>query len=338
MEKTLKKLIVPLLISFLAIGIISTAFVYASADDSQTSNVMQVERKLNINDTPQGVIIRSDVEQGNVENHFALLFNTAHGIVIYVAFSHENEVGNNESEAALHLRIAYIALTEFKDNNGNGGLDTNDTIIQTVSLQNLTYTQPSWKMITSQDGKPGYELASNATAHDGAFFGVVADIFQQYARVGNSLVPPTATKITTTIQHFPYKQTSGTKLALSVRATSAFRLEDETANSEQTIGVRSATANGFYSWTPNAMVDGQSVPVVSTTERVQHKWLINLSYPQGQRIVHDPLLGFSFGATPIVTRTLLIGMAVASVSIFGLLVYTGRRQLSRVFTLKPISQ
>src|SRR2546426_6348914 len=73
-EKTLKKLIVPLLISFLAIGIISTAFVYASADDLQTSNVIQVERRLNINDTPQGVIIRSDVEQGNVENHFALLF------------------------------------------------------------------------------------------------------------------------------------------------------------------------------------------------------------------------------------------------------------------------
>ncbi len=52
-----------------------------------------------------------------MENHFGLLFNTAHGIVIYVAFSQENEVGANESEAALHLRIAYVSLTEFKDNN-----------------------------------------------------------------------------------------------------------------------------------------------------------------------------------------------------------------------------
>ncbi len=293
-RKKLKKIIVPLLISFLAIGIVSTAFVYASADDSQTSNVMQVERKLNINDTPQGVLIRSNVEQGTVENHFGLLFNTVHGIVIYVAFSQENDVGSNESEAAPHLRIAYVSLTEFKDNNGNGGLDANDTIVQTVSLQNLTYTQPSWKMITSQDGKPGYELASNATARDGVFFGVVADIYQQYARVGNTLIPPTSTKITTTIQRFPFKQ-SGTKLALSVRATSAFRLEDETANSEQSIGVRSATAQGFYSWTPNAMVEGQSVPVASTTEKVQHKWLINLSYPQGQTIVHAHCSGSHSG-------------------------------------------
>ncbi len=64
---------------------------------------MRVERKLNINDTPMGVLIRSDVEQGNVENHFGLLFNEAQGVVIYVTFSQENEVGTNESESAFTL-------------------------------------------------------------------------------------------------------------------------------------------------------------------------------------------------------------------------------------------
>ena len=121
-------------------------------------------------------------------------------------------------------------------------------------------------------------------------------------------------------------------------ATSRMRLEHETPTTEEKIRVRSATAQGFFTWAPTAMVNGTEVPVVSSLQRLESpRWIINLAYPQGTTIVHDPVLGFEFGATPILTGRLLIGAAIAAIAVFGVLVYLGRRQLARVFTPKPLS-
>ena len=331
---------IPMLLSLLAISLVMTGFVHAAGDDPSTQNAnpeMKVHRNITIDTNPEAVLIRTNVVNGSVENHIGILFTTAHGIMIHVAFSHETEVNDVENEGFLYLRIAYVSLTEFNDTDGNGALDSTDKVVQVISLQNLSYTPPSWKPILSQDNKRGVEIMSNVTdTKTGLFFGVVADIFPQYAIVNNVIVPPTATKITTTINHFPFKSTTD-KLALQVRAVSATRIEQETPTSEQTIRVRSATAQGFYTWTPTAMVNGNPSPVVSSFTKAKGVWLINLAYPSGTSIVHDPLLGFSFGSTPIINASMLVGAAISSFAVFGLLVYAGRRQLAGIFSRKPIS-
>lgn len=307
------------------------------------------KREVRIDASPTAIMIRSEVENGTVENHFGLLVATQRerddhvidGLVIHVAFSHETEVGDVENEAFLHMRIAYLALTEFVDTNGNGALDTGvDNVIRHFPL-NTTYAPLVFSEIVSQDGKQGWRIVARTAFVEGGMFEVTADMFPRYAVVDGTIVPPTATKITTIINNFPFTNPGdpNDRVALRVLAISKTVIEHETPTTEEKIRVRSATAEGFFTWAPTAQVNGVTVNVESSLTRLERpRWIINLAYPQGSTIVHDPILGFDFGETPLLTSRLLIGAAVAAIGVFGLLVFLGRRQLVRVFSPKPLSQ
>jgi len=328
-----------LLLALLALPMASVAYAHEEGPEHDDTT----EREVRIEASPTAIMIRSEVEDGTVENHFGLLVATQRerddhvrdGLVIHVAFSHETEVGEVENEAFLHMRIAYLALTEFVDTNGDGALDTGvDNVIKHVPL-NTTYSPLQYSAIVSEDGKPGWRIMART---ENGLFEVTAEMFPQYAVVDGTIVPPTATKITTVINNFPFDR-SDSRVALRVLAISKTVIEHETPTTEEKIRVRSATAEGFFTWAPTAQVDGVTVNVKSSLTRLERpRWIINLAYDQGSPIVHDPILGFSFGSTPILTSRLLIGAAIAATAMFGVLVYLGRRQLAGVFTPKPFGQ
>jgi len=331
-----------LLLALLALPMASVAYAHEEAPEHEDAT----KRDVRIDASPTAIMIRSEVENGTVENHFGLLVATQRerddhvrdGLVIHVAFSHETEVGDVENEAFLYMRIAYLALTEFVDTNGNGALDTGvDSIIKHFPL-NTTYAPLEFSTILSDDGKQGWQIIARTAFVDGGTFEVTADMFPQYAVVDGTIVPPTATKITTIINNFPFSSPES-RVGLRVLAISKTVIEHETPTTEEKIRVRSATAEGFFTWAPTAQVDGVTVNVESSLTRLERpRWIINLAYPQGSTIVHDPILGFSFGSTPILTSRLLIGAAIAATAMFGVLVYLGRRQLAGVFTPKPFGQ
>ncbi len=348
----MRKILAPLLLMLLAIPLTTVVYGYDARYPSTSTDTTgdRTTRIIDVYTAPDGsfMVIRSGVRNGSTENHFGLLVSTyrltdyhlgeslfTHGLVIHVAFSQETDIGDVENEAFLHIRIAYLALTEFTDTNGNGALDSGvDTVVKTIPL-NVTYTPLEFSPIVSEDGKHGWEI--RAITMDG-MFGVTADIFPQYAVVNGTIVPPTTTKITTMINNFPFAD-AGNKVALRVMAQSKMVLEHETPTLEERLRVRSATAQGFYTWALTADVDGITRDVTASTTRLDSgRWIINLAYPQGTSIVHDPILGFDFGATPLLTGRLLIGAAVAAIAVFGILVYLGRRQLVRVFNPKPLVQ
>ena len=338
-----------MLLALLALPLASVAYADEELERNQTDE--RLHREVDIFRSPDGtmIVIRSEVENGTVENHFGLLVATQRerddhvrdGLVIHVAFSHETEVGDVENEAFLYMRIAYLALTEFVDANGNGALDTGvDNVIRQFPL-NTTYAPLEYATIVSDDGKQGWQIVARTAFVDGGTFEVTAEMFPQYAVVDGTIVPPTATKITTVINNFPFTNPGdpNDRVALRVLAISKTVIEHETPTTEEKIRVRSATAEGFFTWAPTAQVDGVTVNVESSLTRLERpRWIINLAYPQGSTIVHDPILGFSFGSTPILTSRLLIGAAIAATAMFGVLVYLGRRQLAGVFTPKPVSQ
>jgi len=284
------------------------------------------------------VLVRANLQQGSLNSHFGLWFSTAHGIVLREEFSRNSEIGDNESEANFHLMVAYVGLVEFKDVNGNGAFNNGtDTVVQLMSLRNLTYTPPLSTPITSQDGKHGIQIVANSTASATNFvFGVKADLFGQYAVVDGKVIAPTESKITTYILNFPFKNT-GDKVALQVVAVSAYNIEHETSTSENTIRVRSSTAQGFYTWTPSATVDGQTVTVKPSYETVRNHAVINIAYPSGTSIIHDPILGIDFALPSFVDTSLLIMVAIAGVAVAGVLVYAGRREIARIFSPKVFS-
>lgn len=349
----LKKILAPWLLALLAVSLTTVVYAHEDGDPQRTGEQEhereKMERHVDITTSDTMIVIKSEVENGTVENHFGLLVATQRerddhvidGLVIHVAFSHETEVGDVENEAFLHMRIAYLALTEFVDTNGNGALDTGvDNVIRHFPL-NTTYAPLVFSEIVSEDGKHGWRIIARTAFTEGGTFEVTADMFPQYAFVNNTLVPPTATKITTIINGFPFTNPGdpNNRVALRVIAISKTVIEHETPTTEEKIRVRSATAEGFFTWAPTSQVDGRTVEVKSSLTRLERpRWIINLAYPQGASIVHDPILGFEFGSTPILTTRLLIGAAIAAIAVFGVLVYLGRRQLVRVFTPKPLSQ
>ena len=328
-----------MLLVLLALPMALVAYAHEEAPEHDDAT----ERDVRIDASPTAIMIRSEVENGTVENHFGLLVATQRerddhvrdGLVIHVAFSHETEVGDVENEAFLYMRIAYLALTEFVDTNGNGALDTGvDNVIKHVPL-NTTYAPLQYSAVVSEDGKQGWRIVART---ENGLFEVTAEMFPQYAVVDRTIVPPTATKITTVISNFLFDRTDS-RVALRVMAISKTVIEHETPTTEEGIRVRSATAEGFFTWAPTAQVNGGTVNVESSLTRLERpRWIINLAYDRVSSIVHDPILGFSFGSTPILTSRLLIGAAIAATAMFGVLVYLGRRQLAGVFTPKPFGQ
>ena len=338
LEKT-KRTLLALSLTFLAVSIAAVGFAYAT-DDSASSKVsqsssMESQRTLVIDQGPSYVLVRNNIRQGSINSHFGLWFSTAHGIVLREEFSRNSEIGTNESEANFHLMVAYVSLVEFKDANGNGAFDNGtDTLVQTVSLRNLAYTPPMYVPITSQDGKKGISIAANSTASATNFiFGVKADLFGQYAVIDGKVIAPTESKITTYILNFPFKDSTD-KVALQVVAVSAYNIEHETSASENIIRVRSSTAQGFYTWTTTATVKGQTVSVAPGYETVKNHAVINLAYPSGTSIIHDPILGIDFSLPSFVDSSLLVMVAIAGVAVAGVLLYAGRREIARIFSPK----
>jgi hypothetical protein len=338
-ERT-KKILVALSLAFLAISIAAVGFVYATEDSagyngSQFSST-ETERSLLIDQGANFVLVRANIQQGSIDSHFGLWFSTAHGIVLREEFSRNSEIGTNESGANFHLMVAYVSLVEFKDVNGNGAFDNGtDTVVQLMSLRNLTYTPPLYAPTTSKDGKPGIQIVANATKGN-FLFGVKADLFGQYAVVDGKVIAPTESKITTYILKFPFMNTSD-KVALQVVAVSAYNIEHETSTTENSIRVRSSTAQGFYTWTSTATVDNKTVTVAASYETVRNHAVINLAYPSGTSIIHDPILGIDFSLPSFLDTPLLVMVAIAGIAVAGVLVYAGRREVARIFSPKVFS-
>src|SRR2546422_37638 len=127
------------------------------------------------------------------------------------------------------------------------------------------------------------------------------------------------------------------KVALQVVAVSAYNIEHETSTSENIIRVRSSTAQGFYTWTTTATVKGQTVSIAPSYETVKNHAVINLAYPSGTSIIHDPILGIDFSLPSFVDSSLLVMVAIAGVAVAGVLLYAGRREIARIFSPKVFS-
>jgi len=102
-------------------------------------------------------------------------------------------------------------------------------------------------------------------------------------------------------------------------------IEEESETKESEIKVKSETAEGYFSWENRALVDGATKPVNSSLTKEEERVLINLCYPRGTSIIHDPKLGVGILTpflTPIlgyvftlVTPELLVGTGIMAITI-----------------------
>jgi len=288
-------------------------------DDEKESHE---ERKLEIEVSDSTAKAESKIETEDMENEFEIHFKTEEGISIELKYKNETEQGEEETEAKLKLKVLFLTIIEYFDNDTSGSLTENDTIIQTMNLTELSYTTPEVTTITSKDGETGYRFESVGTLK-GFKFNITAVLFPTYALVDNTIVSPTETKITISITNFPFNDTTGVSaLTLQVKATSQMKIDKENETMESEIKVKSDIAEGYFSWERWAIVDDKNSTVNHSFTKTEEGTMINLCYPRGSNIVHDPKLGvwITVPLLPthiftLITPELLIGTGIIAIAI-----------------------
>ena len=253
------------------------------------------------------------------------------GVSIELKYKNETETGEEEIEAELELRVQFLNLIEYFDNDTSGCLTSNDKIVRTLDLEELNYTRPEVTTVASIDGETGYRFVLIGTLDDFEL-NITAVFFSSYALVDNTLVSPTETKITISITDFPFNDTTGeSALALQVEATSQMEIEKEAETLESEVKVKSEKALGYFSWENWTMVDGDTETVNHSFTGREEDTVINLCYPHGSKIVHDPKLGVWIPLPPVleyiftlITPELIAGTGIMAVAITVAAVALGR--------------
>ncbi|MDH2901615.1 MAG: hypothetical protein PXY39_11660 [archaeon] len=252
----------------------------------------------------------SNIEANGVEKSYKAQLDTSQGVTVHVNFESDSESQNAESENEIEFQATFQNLVEFTD--PSGVLTNTSTIIQSMDLTQLSYS-PIQETQVTYNGIQGYELSTQAT--QGNFtFKVVAYAFPNSTAINATSLSPSSLKIVIYILNYPYKQ-SNSLLALQIRTQSDASVDTSNANSQEDIqsSASSLGEQAVFSWNGPLTVNGQSYssPIKSSiTSQGDEAKTLNLIYPHGQSIVHDPTIGVYLGSVPLYLQpTFMIGAA-----------------------------
>ncbi|MFW6117588.1 MAG: hypothetical protein ACOC6G_03290 [Thermoproteota archaeon] len=278
----------------------------------------QEKRELEIESSDGTAKVESKMEREGMENEFEIYLSSEEGVSIELKYENETDQESEETEVELNLRVQFLTLVEYTDEDGSDTLTENDTVINEMGLTDLSYNPPQVTPVVSEDGETGYGFE---TVSQGNFaFNITAVFFPTYAVVDSSLVTPTETKITISITDYPFEQ-EDSLLALQVNADSKMEIDKETETTDSEVKVTSDTANGYFSWVKWVMVDGENRTVTHSFTMSEEETLINLCYPQGTNIIHDPKLGIGIKTLvptdifTLVTPQLIIATGATAIAI-----------------------
>ncbi len=231
-----------------------------------------------------------------------------------LAIQVEKETGNDtlETETEVEFSAAFREVFEFEDDDGDGVQDTDEDVLSTIRLDDLTY-EPLQVAPHVADGEEGFRVTLRGS--EGNFsFGLVSYLFPQDAVLNGTPVPEEAVKVDILLSGYPFvSDTSSLGLEIGAESTVEQEIEGQGEDSEEiTVSVERGTA--FFQWASEALVDGESAAVTASWRANQER--LFLYYPHGDVVVHDPLLGFRVGATvpsPLNATTFVVvaGVGVA---------------------------
>ncbi len=270
------------------------------------------ERGLTVEvDEDTKVEIRSESQVATNEIDFKFKAESANRPKLAVAVERERENATVEVEIEVEFSAAFREVFEFEDSNGNGLQDSNEGRLSEVRLDSLSFA-PVEVVSHQRDGLDGFKVTLSGTK-DGFTFGLVSYIFPSEATINGTLVPEEAVKVDILIEGYDFVSETSL-LGLEIGAESSVEQETEFEDGSESVEVHVARGTAYFRWAPQARVDNQVSPVGAQWSSVDDR--LFLYYPQGEVIVHDPLLGFE-AATPspflnAVTIALIGGIALAA--------------------------
>ena len=202
--------------------------------------------------------------------------------------------GGEPGREQLLARIVMRDIVEFRDANGDGLLDNGDEVVSSYDMGSVECQQLEYRNETISGDMHVHTLTARTC--DGVF--AVVSRIPDTPPGGPTDLSNSWVKLDIEIEDYPYQE-EGTLLALRTRLETRARLtivEDSlsrdgyVAEGEGVVEFEEGEL-GFYSWYPNASVDGRDIQVGTTVRTAAEGVEIDHVYGRGDSILHDPKLG-----------------------------------------------
>lgn len=227
-----------------------------------------------------------------------------------VEYETKNATGKTETELKVRLR----EVVEYADADGDGAYDPGaDRVVARYNATSLRWTVSQPTLVSDGAGSVGQRIVGTGALPGNGTISFVLSVYGDFANVNGTSLRPTDVKIDVLQDGFPYRE-NGTATALLFRTEREAKAElRNDGEGERLRGVQ-AVSNGFaayFTWADVAMVDGVEKPVPTTpvsnstsgsgSKLKDSFWL---SYPRGEHVNHDPVLGIaSAGAATVQARS-----------------------------------
>lgn len=220
------------------------------------------EREIEIEIDDEKFIIESTLKNDTNKDKFDIEFDVGTADQAEIKLKFETEAGSNETE--LEYRVKFDEIIEFTDENVPGY--QNETLLTRYEIGKV-----GWLPLEHTNNVSSGLITINATTVDGVF-SLILRMSNTFMNDENATLSSNSLKIDVLINNFPFA-TTGSKLAVKalLKTESDMNVDDESedelegiASNETEVGITSASASGFFSWSDLAEVDGVIVDVLTS--------------------------------------------------------------------------
>jgi hypothetical protein len=221
------------------------------------------EREIETDSDDYQFKIKSSLKNGENKDKFELDFDVGESDQAEIELKFETKAGSNETE--LEYRVKFDEIVEFIDEGAPGY--QNESLLTRYEIG-----KSGWELIEFSNNLTSGLITIKATTSDGVFT-LIMRLANNFMQEDNVTLSPNSLKIDVLINDFDFNSTVS-KLAVKAILKTEFEVEvddvseDELegiASDETEVGVSSATASGYFSWSDLAMVDGQLINVISSS-------------------------------------------------------------------------
>lgn len=315
----------------------------ADRDDDEREGD-EVERKVEVSRSDSEVVFELEKETDADEEKVKIEFSSEDDPEVKLEFEREAGDDGNESESTFEYKVEFMRLVEYQDNDGDDVLSDADNVTSEVDLGDADWSIGQVQDI-SAGGEDGKKVTVTADLGDNGTFEVVMYVFGDFAKVNATSLRPTDVKLDFVVDSYPW-QADDTRLALDLKTEVKSEREVESGGNDTSLNVTAEDISGYFTWADNATVDGQSTPVTSDvyedetkseTEQetdedgteaeaeVEREQKLTLNYEQGDRIVHDPVLGVQYQSAAQQFNSLPFPAFAGVMVAIGVALWVGRR-------------
>lgn len=302
------------------------------------------ERKVEVSRSDDELVFELEKETDADEEKVKIEFTSEDDPEVKLEFEREAGDDGNESESTFEYKVEFMRLVEYQDDDGDDVLSDADNVRSEVDLGDAEWSIGEVRDITA-GGEDGKTVTATADLAGNGTFEVVMYVFGDFAKVNATSLRPTDVKLDFVIDSYPW-QGNDTRLALDLKTEVKSEREVESGGNATGLNVTAEDISGYFTWAPNATVDGASTPVSSDvyedetkseTEQetdedgteaeaeVEREQKLTLNYEQGDKIVHDPVLGIQYASAGQQSQALPFPAFVGVLAAVGVALWIGRR-------------